>query len=106
MTSGHGHLAVWMVLIAMGVIMMIILFLVIIYGKKIARMIMASQREGLVHWTREPAIHVADNSYQDRIEELRGLVLKMASSLEERNKDEEHKRGEDEISNKSLISLH
>ena len=72
-----SHLAVWVVLIAMGTVMMIILFLVIIYRKKIARFIMSSQREGLVHWTREPAIHVTDNSYQDQIQELRGLVLKI-----------------------------
>ena len=59
-----------------------------------------------MHWSREPAIHVAEDSYQDQIQELRGMVLKIASTIEEVNKNNEKKQEDDEISNKSLISLH
>ena len=75
---------------------------------------MSSQREGMVHWSRTPAINVAEDTYQDQIQELRGLILKMASSIDTDKKVESSEVPEDvvnpedldNISNHSLISLH
>ena len=74
---------------------------------------MSSQREGMVHWSRTPAIHVAEDSYQDQIQELRSMILKMASAINTNKKDESNEVPEDvvnpedlDISNHSLISLY
>ena len=75
---------------------------------------MSSQREGMVYWSRTPAIHVAEENYQDQIQELRGMILKMASSIDTDKKVASSEVQEDvvdqkdlhNISNKSLISLH
>ena len=78
--------------------------------ESLTKLTLASQTEGSMHWSRSPELRVADmdNSYQDQIQELRGLVLRMASSFEESKKNEKERKNteDDEISNKSLITLH
>ena len=68
----------------------------------------------MVRWSRTPAIHVAEESYQDQIQELRNMILRMAAAKEAENKEEENEVTEDvaspvvldSTSNHSLISLH
>ena len=68
----------------------------------------------MVRWSRTPAIHVTEDSYQDQIQELRGMILKMASVMEANKKEEENEVTEDvpspgnldSTSNHSLITLH
>ena len=75
---------------------------------------MSSQSEGMVRWSRTPAIHVVEDSYQDQIQELRSMILRMAEAKETENREAENEADEDvaspvisdSTSNHSLISLH
>ena len=68
----------------------------------------------MVRWPRTPTIHVAEDNYQDQIQELRGMILKLASSVDvdkkvtsdEDQEDVVDQEDLDDISNKSLIYLH
>ena len=65
--EGHNHFAVWIIIGAIITFLLVALLVVVIYRKRFARFIMSSQSEGMVRWSRTPAIHVAEDSYQDRI---------------------------------------
>ena len=105
---------IWLLMIGMLSVMTIVLLVLIVYRKRLAKYIVSSQQEGMVHWSRSPTIHVTEDNYQDQIQELRGMILKMASSIDTDKKvasseDQEvvvHQEDLDNISNKSLISLH
>ena len=59
-------------------------------------------------------MHVAEDSYQDQIQELRSMILRMAEAKEAENREEGNETEEDvaspvisdNTSNHSLISLH
>ena len=112
--SEHSHLTVWIIIIVIISIMVVLLLVVVIYRKRLARFIMSSQSEGMVRWSRTPAIHVSEDSYQDQIQELRGMILKMATVIEANKKEDKNEVSKDvaspskldSASNHSLISLH
>ena len=68
----------------------------------------------MMRWSRTPAIHVTENSYQEQIQELRSMTLKMAAAMEANKKEEDNEVTEDvaspsnldSTSNHSLISLY
>ena len=57
---------------------------------------------------------MAEDNYQDQIQELRGMILKIASTVDiekkttkdEDQEDDDNQEDVNDISNKSLISLH
>ena len=49
----------------------------------------------MVRWSRTPAIHVAEDNYHDQIQELRSMILRMATEKEAENKEEENEVAED-----------
>ena len=112
--EGHSHLTVWIIFIAIIVFLVVALVVIVVYRKKIARLIMSSQNEGMIRWSRTPTMHVAEDSYQDQIQELRSMILRMTEAKETENREEENEADEDvaspvisdSTSNHSLISLH
>ena len=57
---------------------------------------------------------MAEDNYQDQIQELRGMILRIASSVDtdkktttnENQEDDDNQEDVEDNSNKSLISLH